>query len=214
MATGSAERPVVLRMLRAGAALALAVAIVVVMLALIERALRPRIEQHERERRLTPLLELLPRTAFDNDPIADRLLVRDEDLLGTDAPVTVYRARRQATPVAVFMRVTAPGGYGGEISLLIGIAPDGRLLGVRVLSHRETRGLGDAIETARSDWILGFDDRSLGDPPFERWTVRRDGGDFDQFTGATVTPRAVTLAIRNALVYFGRNRATLLAPPR
>jgi Na+-translocating ferredoxin:NAD+ oxidoreductase subunit G len=85
------------------------------------------------------------------------------------------------------------------------------VLGMRVLEHRETPGLGDVIEERRSDWIRGFDGRSLGDPPPDRWAVRRDGGDFDQFTGATVTPRAIVSAVRKALIYAERHRDELFA---
>ena len=125
----------------------------------------------------------------------------------------MYRARLRGEAVAVVLAPVAPGGYSGSIHLLVGIAPDGTLLGVRVTEHRETPGLGDAIEARKSDWIRRFTGRSLGDPPFERWRVRKDGGDFDQFTGATVTPRAVVGAVANVLVYFDRHRAELLAQP-
>ena len=107
----------------------------------------------------------------------------------------------------------APDGYAGAIRLLVAVAPDGRLLGVRVLSHKETPGLGDAIDSRRSGWIGAFAGRSLEDPREDRWKVRKDGGDFDQLTGATVTPRAVVRAVRNALVYFDRHRDALLAQP-
>jgi electron transport complex protein RnfG len=93
--------------------------------------------------------------------------------------------------------------------LLVAVDAGGRLLGVRVLAHRETPGLGDLIEERRSGWIHGFDGRSLGDPPAARWQVRKDGGDFDQFTGATITPRAIVRAVRGALEYVDRHRAEL-----
>jgi Na+-translocating ferredoxin:NAD+ oxidoreductase subunit G len=90
---------------------------------------------------------------------------------------------------------------------------DGRISGVRVLAHRETPGLGDKIEVERDDWILDFDGRSLSQPPRERWRVRRDGGAFDQFTGATITARAVVSAVRDALIYFSAHRDELFAAP-
>ncbi len=121
---------------------------------------------------------------------------------------------RQADRSPRFSRTVAPDGYAGSIRLLVGIGADGRLLGVRVVAHRETPGLGDAIDERKSTWIDGFKGRSLGDPALERWHVKKDGGDFDQFTGATVTPRAVVGAVLDALLYFEANRATLLAAPR
>ena len=103
-------------------------------------------------------------------------------------------------------------GYGGDIRLLLGVDADGRLLGVRVLSHAETPGLGDKIETAKSGWALGFDGLSLGNPPVDRWKVKKDGGRFDQFSGATITPRAVVAAVRRGLEFFARQKAVILAP--
>ncbi len=111
------------------------------------------------------------------------------------------------------LRLSAPDGYNGRIRLLVGIGFDGRVSGVRVTGHNETPGLGDAVEAEKSDWILGFKGRSLTDPPPERWAVRKDGGDFDQFTGATITPRAVVRAVRQALAYYDAHRDTLFDSP-
>jgi electron transport complex protein RnfG len=105
----------------------------------------------------------------------------------------------------------APDGYSGTIRLLVGINLDGSLSGVRTLAHRETPGLGDKIEAERNDWILGFDGKSLDNPSLASWQVKRDGGAFDQFTGATITPRAVVKAVRNSLIYYRDNHAALFA---
>ena len=156
---------------------------------------------------------VMPPEVHDNDLLADRIEVLAPDLLGTADPVPVYRARRGGRPVGVVLTPVAPDGYNGRIRLIVGIYADGTVSGVRVLSHHETPGLGDAIEAEKSDWILGFTGRSLGDPPPERWRVRRDGGDFDQLTGATITPRAVVKAVRNALIYFRNHRDELFAAP-
>ena len=157
--------------------------------------------------------EIVPPDLRDNDMFTDTIQVTDAELLGTPDPVTVYRARKNGEPVAAILRVVAPNGYSGPVRLLVGVRNNGEVAGVRVVSHRETPGLGDAIESDRSDWILGFTDRSLGDPPEAAWTVKRDGGAFDQFTGATITPRAVTRAVRNALIYFQANQEALFAGP-
>jgi Na+-translocating ferredoxin:NAD+ oxidoreductase subunit G len=172
-----------------------------------------RIAANERAFLLRSLADVLPANGYDNEVHEDFIAVAGADLLGTALPVTVYRARLRGAPVAVVMTPVAPGGYSGPIRLLVGIRADGTVSGVRVMSHRETPGLGDKIELERSDWILDFDGRSLGQPPRHRWAVRRDQGDFDQFTGATITARAVVSAVRDALIYFEAHRDALFAAP-
>ena len=201
------------RILRAALTLAAAVAVAVVLLTLVQNATRDRVAATERARRAAAFDRVLGGARYDNDLLADRIEVRDPELLGTDASVPVYRARLQGRPVAAVLETVAPHGYSGSIRLLVAVASDGRLLGVRVLVHHETPGLGDAIEERRSNWIHSFDGRALGNPPLSRWKVRKDGGDFDQLTGATVTPRAVVAAVRNALVYVEREGPRLYRPP-
>lgn len=184
-----------------------------VLVAVTWESTEERIARNEQEFLLRSLADVLPAGEYDNAVHEDFITVRDPELLGTDAPVTVYRARHGDRPVAAVLTPTAPAGYSGAIRLLVGVRADGRLSGVRVVSHRETPGLGDKIEAERSDWILEFAGMSLGDPPRERWAVQRDGGRFDQFTGATITPRAVVSAVRDALIYFGQHREALFAAP-
>jgi electron transport complex protein RnfG len=116
-------------------------------------------------------------------------------------------------PVAVMMIVTAPDGYNGDIRLLAGIAASGTIFGVRIISHRETPGLGDPIDIEKSDWILGFNNKSLQNPDSDGWAVRKDGGQFDQFTGATISPRAVVRTVHSTLRYFEANRQMLFDTP-
>ncbi|MGA7800167.1 MAG: electron transport complex subunit RsxG [Gammaproteobacteria bacterium] len=170
---------------------------------------RGRIAANERAALLHSLQLLIPRSAYDNDPLDDTLQVHDADMLGTADPVTVYRLRKQGKPVAAVLTPVAPDGYGGAIKLLVGIYHDGTIAGVRVLSEHETPGLGDAIEADRSNWIFGFNGKSIGNPPLAKWKVKKDGGVFDQFTGATITPRAVVKAIRKTLIYFSAHRDSL-----
>ena len=144
---------------------------------------RDRIAANEREVLMRKLNVLIPQDRYDNKLFEDTLQVRDVNLLGTDEAVTVYRARREGKPVALVMTPVAPDGYNGAIKLLVGIGYDGTLTGVRVSAHHETPGLGDAIDEERSDWIFGFDGKSLDNPTLERWRVKRDGGAFDQLTG-------------------------------
>jgi len=178
---------------------------------------RERIAANERAALLNKLNRLIPPERYDNVLLEDTVQARDEKLLGTNEPVMVYRARKQGRPVALVIAPIAPDGYSGTIRLLVGINVDGSLSGVRAVSHRETPGLGDAIDEERSNWIHTFDGKSLTSPPLERWKVRKDGGDFDQFTGATITPRAVVKAVRNALLYYREHQAALFenaAPDR
>ena len=172
---------------------------------------RDRIAANEREVLMRKLNVLIPHDDYDNSLFEDTLQVRDAKLLGTNEAVTVYRARREGKPVALVMAPVAPDGYSGTIKLLVGIGYDGTLTGVRVSAHHETPGLGDAIDEERSDWIFGFNGKSLDNPPLERWRVKRDGGAFDQLTGATITPRAIVKAVRNSLLYYREHRADLFA---
>ena len=211
MATSSAEAT--RRALRSAVALA-AVAMLAAGIALLAQvATRDRIAAGERARRAAQLDALLGGLRHDNDLLADATYARDSDLLGTGSPVPMYRARWHGAPVAIVMAPVAPDGYSGSIELLVAVRADGRVLGVRAVRHHETPGLGDAIDERRSAWILRFTGRALGDPPLERWKVRKDGGDFDQFTGATVTPRAVVHAVSGSLVYFAQHRDELFAAP-
>lgn len=168
-----------------------------------------RILANERAALLRSVNELVPAERYDNDLFNDTIDVYNLEMLGTENPVTVFRARKGNQPVAVILTPTAPDGYSGSIRLLVGIYADGTLAGVRVLNHRETPGLGDGIEFDRSDWITHFKGKSLDNPTEEQWQVKRDGGQFDQFTGATITPRAVVKAVHKALLYFATEHERL-----
>jgi electron transport complex protein RnfG len=174
---------------------------------------RERIAANERATLLRKLHQLLPPERFDNALLEDRVELQDGILSGgSGQALPVYRARLQGKPVALVIASIAPDGYSGNIRLLVGINADGTLSGVRVVSHRETPGLGDAIEEDRSDWIHRFTGLSLSSPPGERWAVKRDHGDFDQLTGATITSRAVIKAVKRTLLYYRDNQAALFAP--
>jgi electron transport complex protein RnfG len=128
-----------------------------------------------------------------------------------DDDVPVYRVYADGAPVAALFVVRAPDGFAGPIRLLVGIDASGAITGIRVLEHHETPGLGDLIDADKSDWIFQFDGRSLGAPPVRRWAIKRDGGEFDQLTGASITPRSVINAIRDTLIYFDGNREAVFA---
>jgi len=179
------------------------------LVAYIFESTEERIAENQRRALLKSLNELVPEELYDNDIYADILYVQNGELLGTDAPVPVYRARKNGWPVAAVLAPVAPDGYNGSIRLLVAIQLNGKLAGVRVIQHRETPGLGDRIEAERSDWVLEFNGKSLLDPQENNWKVKRDGGTFDQFTGATITPRAVVKAVEEALLYYKAYGQTL-----
>jgi len=171
---------------------------------------KARIVQNERDALLQQLEVLLPLDSFDNDLLEDTIDIHAPELLGGEA-TRVYRGRKGGEPVAIVLNPVITQGYSGAIKLIVAIRKDGTLSGVRVLSHRETPGLGDKIEARRSDWIDSFRDKSLLAPEDSGWKVKRDGGAFDQFTGATITPRAVVRGVRSALLYFNDHKLTLFA---
>jgi electron transport complex protein RnfG len=174
---------------------------------------KDKIAQEKRRAEERALLEIVPRDRHDNSMLDDTLPV------GPDAPglhllgeKSIYIARRGDSAVTAILPVVAPDGYTGEIELIVGVNADGTIAGVRALSHRETPGLGDKVDLKKDDWILDFTGRSLGDPVRQLWAVKKDKGVFDQFTGATITPRAVVAAVARALDYAQDNYKTLFAP--
>lgn len=126
---------------------------------------------------------------------------------------TAYIARQNDQAIAIAMTSTAPDGYNGNIELIVAINMDETVSGVRVLKHQETPGLGDKVELRKSNWINSFTGEKLLSENDNRWAVTKDNGMFDQFTGATITPRAVVKAVRKALLYFKDNKHSLLTRP-
>ena len=167
------------------------------------------IAENERHAMLLSLNQILPKDRYDNELIDDTISLDADERLGQTENSTAYVARKNNQVVAIIFSVIAPDGYSGAIKLLVGINSDGTLAGVRVVSHKETPGLGDAIETKRSNWVLGFNNKSIENPDTSGWHVKRDGGVFDQFTGATITPRAVVKAVHQSLLYFTTHKKDL-----
>jgi electron transport complex protein RnfG len=157
------------------------------------------------EDRQNSLGQVIPASIHDNNPVMDTLTMKDPK----GHEIVVYRALKDGQVTGVAYEIFGTG-YAGRIKLMLGVDADGKALGVRTLAHKETPGLGDKIETKKGDWILQFTGLSLGEPPAEKWKVKKDGGSFDQFTGATITPRGVVTAIREGLEWFEANRAQLL----
>ncbi|NRA40886.1 MAG: electron transport complex subunit RsxG [Pseudomonadales bacterium] len=157
------------------------------------------------------LEEIIPKAQHDNSLLDDFLMTDDQSLLKLKQPAKIHISRLQGEVNAFIFPVRAPDGYGGSIDSIVGIRTDGTVAGVRIISHSETPGLGDKIELKKSDWVLAFNDKSINNPEQKKWAVKKDKGIFDQFTGATITPRAVINSIYNSLLFFQTNKASLLA---
>ena len=171
-----------------------------------------RIEQSEREAAQRALLEIIPLERHDNDMLMDVQPVPEQfwATLGLKKGGNIHIARDQGQPVAAIIPAVTPKGYSGDISMIIGINFNGSIAGVRVVEHRETPGLGDKVDLKKSDWILSFNGKSLVNPQASGWKVKKEGGDYDQFTGATITPRAVINQVLKTLQYFEDDRERLL----
>jgi electron transport complex protein RnfG len=198
-----------------GSVLAVFAAITSVAIGWTYLATKDQIDMEVRRAEARQLLEIFPPETHDNDIVDDGFeLIADTPLLGIREARQGYRVRRDDRVIGVILPATARDGYSGDIRALVGVRDDGTVAGVRVVAHRETPGLGDKVDLRKSDWILGFDNRSLSQPDLSGWNVEKDGGVFDQFTGATVTPRAVILATRRALEYARLNAETLFETER
>jgi len=164
------------------------------------------IEQSRLDDLKTFLVQVVPKDAYDNDLVKDTVSLKLQD----NKETLIYKGRLQKKVNAIAFEWIAKGGYAGDVKLIIGIDRDGKILGVRVLAHNETPGLGDKVDAKRSEWITKFSGLGLGNPPLEKWGVKKDGGSFDQFTGATITPRAVVKGIKEALQAFQNHRLIIL----
>jgi electron transport complex protein RnfG len=194
-----------------GLVLAMLAAICTALVAITHSATAPRIAANEQaylEQSLKPVLEGIE---YDGMLSESTIVLQPPHGLPGNAPATIYRVYADDAPIAALFVVTARDGFAGPIRLLVGIDADGTITGVRVLAHHETPGLGDRIDADKSDWILQFTNRSLGDPDVSGWAIKRDDGEFDQLTGASITPRAVIKAIRDTLIYFSENKDAVFA---
>jgi electron transport complex protein RnfG len=183
------------------------------MMAYTFRHTQPIIEKSAQAEKLALINQVLPKSLYDNDLLASYRELPAHDLLGTHKPSGMWLAIKGGQPAGVVLEAIAREGYSGNVDLLIGISAEGVVTGVRVTRHKETPGLGDYIELAKSPWILQFNGKSY-DPDLDvRWRVKKDGGEFDSRAGATITPRAIVKTVREALKYFQLNRERLLQTP-
>lgn len=169
----------------------------------------PRIKAQEQHQLQMILNDIIDTQSYNNPILQDCTHVSSQQYLGSSDPLPVFRARKNAEDAALAIEAVAPDGYGGKIYLIVGVQGKGQVTGVRVLKHKETPGLGDKIDIRVSDWILGFNGKELNQHNRKQWQVKKDGGDFDAFTGATITPRAVVTAVAKAVEYYQTNRAQL-----
>jgi electron transport complex protein RnfG len=173
---------------------------------------KDRISVEERKAEEKALLQIVPRERHDNSMLDETIAVGPQtEGLGLRQEKTIYIARQAGEIIAAIIPTTAPDGYNGDIDLIVGVNSDGTIAGVRALRHKETPGLGDKVDLKKSDWVLGFNGRSLENPTTANWAVKKDKGVFDQFTGATITPRAVVAATLGALQFAEANRDLLFA---
>lgn len=169
------------------------------------------IAKSEADARLALFKQILPPNTYDNALLNNTIHVPPNPLLGNTVPTIANIATNQSQPAGVILEAIAHDGYSGDIKLLIAIKANGEISGVRVLTHKETPGLGDYIDITRSDWIKQFDQKSLENTQKNQWRVKKDDGAFDFMAGATITPRAVIKAVHQSLEYFEANKAYLFA---
>jgi len=169
------------------------------------------IKQRMREDMQASLQQVIPSQLYDNDILANKIEIPvDSKVMAGKSVIQVYRASKENKITALAYQLTG-NGYAGPIEIMLGVDINGKVLGTRVISHSETPGLGDKIEIQRNNWIESFIGLTLGNPPISKWKVKKDGGQFDQFTGATITPRAVVRAVKQGLEFFQQHRTELLA---
>ncbi|KFA96595.1 MULTISPECIES: electron transport complex subunit RsxG [Vibrio] len=173
---------------------------------------KDQIVRQERAQLQATLNEVIPHELHDNELYASCTLVSDP-ALGTTQPQPVYIATINNEPKAMAIEAIAPDGYNGAIKIIVGMDIEGTILGTRVLAHQETPGLGDKIDLRITDWVLGFTGKQVTEANQSQWAVRKDGGQFDSFTGATITPRAVVKAVKNTVNYVNTHRDKILNQP-
>jgi electron transport complex protein RnfG len=181
-----------------------------ILLGLADLATRGVIQQRLQEDLQTNLDQVIPAAMHDNNLLADSVMIDSADAKLGALQTEVYLAKMHGEVKAVCFKFTAPDGYAGPINLVMGIDSNGEILGVRVITHVETPGLGDKIEISKSKWVLSFNGKSLDNLTVEQWAVKKDGGIFDQFSGATITPRKVVQAIHRGLEFYRSHQTELL----
>ena len=169
------------------------------------------IAQSEETAKLKLINQIAPQVLYDNDLIKDTVNLPANAQLGTENDTIAYRGRLQGQPSIIVLEAIAPDGYSGKIAMIVAITNAGAISGVRVVTHKETPGLGDYIDIAKNSWIRLFAGASHQRYPEENWKVKKDGGQFDYMTGATISPRAMIKAVHKASQYYAQHRDELFA---
>jgi electron transport complex protein RnfG len=169
------------------------------------------IEESDARAKRMFLNQVVPSNLYDNNLVKDTISVEPNPLIGNKKNIDIYRAKKNNQVIAVIIETIAPDGYSGEIKTLVGVDQKDKILGVRVIIHKETPGLGDYIEVDKSHWIKNFNLKSLDEMGEKEWAVKKDGGDFDYVSGATITSRAVIKSTYKSLLYVKENKKRLFA---
>ncbi|KXO13345.1 Electron transport complex protein RnfG [Moritella sp. JT01] len=185
-----------------GAILALFAFACTSVVAITNTVTKDRIAEQEQTQLLKIINQLLPENSHDNNIFQSCKLMTNEALLGTSEPQRIFTATKNNEPVGYAIEGIAPKGYSGNIKLVVGVDTVGKVTGVRILGHHETPGLGDKVEYRKSNWLDDFVDQTLTKENAHTWAVTKDGGDFDSFTGATITPRAVVSSVKDILTFY------------
>ncbi|RLA07674.1 MAG: electron transport complex subunit RsxG [Gammaproteobacteria bacterium] len=196
------------QIINAGLMLALFAMVGTSVVTITNKLSKDKIIQNEKNARLAKLYQVFDKNTVNNNFLNDAIDLKN-DLLDSKKPAQIYRLRYNDIPVGVIVESATYKGYSGKISLIIGIRFDGSISGVRVVRHQETPGLGDKIDARKSDWIKKFNNKSLKTNNTKQWQVQKDGGIFTQFSGATITPRAIVKAVKNSLIFYEQNKLTL-----
>lgn len=200
-------------MIKNGLLLALFALLCTGLVAVVNQQTFDEIKLQQQKELMGILHQLIPDDLHDNELTAQCTLLQNKEALGTEDALPAYIATAAGKPVAIALEAIAPDGYNGNIKLIVGINTQGEVLGVRTLSHQETPGLGDKIELRKSDWVTKFVGKVLTSEDDKQWQVQKDGGDFDQFTGATITPRAYVKAVKRAVWYFTQHQTEIFSQP-
>lgn len=200
-------------MIKNGLLLALFALLCTGLVAVVNQQTFDEIKLQQQKELMGILHQLIPDELHDNELTAQCTLLQNKEALGTEDALPAYIATSAGKPVAIALEAIAPDGYNGNIKLIVGINTQGEVLGVRTLSHQETPGLGDKIELRKSDWVTKFVGKVLTSEDDKQWQVQKDGGDFDQFTGATITPRAYVKAVKRAVWYFTQHQTEIFSQP-
>lgn len=185
-----------------------------ILLALVHEVTKHPIEESIEREKLKLISQIVPASLYDNQIVEDVLEVPANALLGTRQSSLIYRGRLNGEPSVAIIEALAPDGYSGDVRLIVAVNVEGLISGVRVVSHKETPGLGDYIDITKSDWVMQFDGRSLAAMQADAWQVKKDGGEFDYMAGATISPRAVIKAVHKVLQFYQQQQLALFEGKR